>query len=96
MPTKPTKTYGPMSPAPPPPDRSQRYAAIASDGIRSVVWGVGWTEAEARRDAIRWLSEACDAPADVDDRSLTFQPITRDQFERIEAGVVDCAALDLP
>lgn len=64
------------------------FAAVGSDGLREVVWGVGWTEGEAESDAKRWLAEGTGT-----DPELRFEPITLRQAERIDAGEIDWVEL---
>ncbi|MCK9513032.1 MAG: hypothetical protein M0R28_17650 [Pigmentiphaga sp.] len=64
------------------------FAAIATDGISPVVWGVGATEAEAREDA----SDLSDGEVPTD---YVIVPITAAQLEQIEAGEVSLEALGI-
>lgn len=55
-------------------------AAIGTDGMRAVVWGLGETEDEARADAAKYLGG--------DQEPLTFAPITEVQAAVIAGGDV--------
>lgn len=64
------------------------FAAIASNGLEPVVWGIGTTEDAARQEAEEWGGE--DAPGDY-----VFVPITAAQRELIKAGDVSAASLGI-
>jgi len=68
------------------PDRPL-FAAVGSDGLREVVWGVGETEEAARKDAARWIGEAYGPHGEA--AGLDVHPITVAQHARIVAGQVD-------
>lgn len=55
-----------------------KVAAVGSDGVRPVVWGIGASEAEAREDALQWLD-------DDDDEPLEYLPIS-DQAAALVLG----------
>lgn len=63
------------------------FAAIASNGVEPVVWGIGATEAEARDDA-DYLSD--DAPGDY-----VIVQITAEQREQIVGGEVSLESLGI-
>ncbi len=65
-------------------------AAIGSDGVRPVVWGLATTDASA-------IAEACQQDHDgtwADDGSATCE-ISQEIVDQIRQGVVDCAALGI-
>jgi hypothetical protein len=64
-------------------------AAIGSDGLRLVVWGLGADEQSAIEDAARWVEESHPAP------ELTCVKVNLDQVARIAAGAIDCSALGI-
>jgi len=66
------------------------YAAIGTDGMREVVWGIGETEEAAEAEA---ASEAREAGCDPELRRTVA--VTAEQAARIEAGEVDAATLGL-
>lgn len=66
------------------------YAAIGTDGMRPVVWGVGESEQAAREDAC-----LCDELTHDDLDALTLRPITDEQAVRIQRGEVDCKTLGI-
>lgn len=64
-------------------------AAVGTDGVRPVVWGVGSTLAKARAEAECWLSEAGDGEmvqADLD--SLDYHKISKKQAQVVLDGDV--------
>ncbi len=63
-------------------------AAIGTDGVRPVVWGLGETEAHARNEA-RYYDAAWAS------RGSAFVEVTPDIVARIKAGEVDCATLGI-
>jgi len=63
------------------------FAAIGSDGVKLVVWGIGDDDAQACQDAIGYLSEPDDGLC------LITCEIDEEQRERILAGEVDCRTL---
>lgn len=64
------------------------FAAVATDGISPVVWGVGTSEAEAREEA----DELSDGEGPTD---YVIVPITAAQLERIEGGEVSLESLGI-
>ena len=63
---------------------STNFAAIGTDGMRPVVWGVGSTEEAAVADAWRWVE---------DREELRVVAISAERRATIEAG--DVSASDL-
>lgn len=59
------------------------YAAVENEEL---VWGLGFTPADAKRDAEQWIV-GCDTGTRLDDLE-TFE-ITDEQAARIENGDVD-------
>lgn len=59
------------------------YAAVGTNGTRLVVWGIGRSEAAARRDAVRWLVEAEGEPVE-----LEVHRITAAQAARVKRGTI--------
>lgn len=66
------------------------FAAVGTDGISPVVWGIGPTEDAARRDAEDGEEIAALAPGDY-----VIVPITAEQLEQIEDGEVSVEALGI-
>lgn len=69
-----------------------KVAAIGSDGKNLVVWGIGDDAKSAEEDAQHWLIES--GTSDYWD-TLAFVPVTDEQVDRIEGGVIDCATLGI-
>lgn len=55
------------------------YVAVGADGRRRVVWGMGETEREARKDAAEWSSAI---------QRVDLYQITADQYERVKSGEI--------
>jgi hypothetical protein len=64
-------------------------AAIGSNGLELVVWGIGDTREEAEEDATPYAAECTVAP------SLTYVEIDEAQRAQIVAGNVSCASLGI-
>jgi hypothetical protein len=64
-------------------------AAIGSNGLEPVVWGVGDTREEAEEDARGYTSDAYPAP------KLEYVDIDDAQLANVIAGVVSCAQLGI-
>ena len=64
-------------------------AAVGTDGLRLVVWGLGTDEQDALEDAAPYTSDAYPMP------SLTTIEVDREQEARIIAGEIDCASLGI-
>ncbi len=64
------------------------YAAIGTDGVRPVVWGLGMSE-DAEHEARREL-HCSDASSPI-----TIVAVDADQEARIRAGVVDLTELGI-
>ena len=65
---------------------NNHFAALASDGTRQVVWGVGATEEAAEADGRRWLAECQDGEHVGEE--LEIVAISEAQAARIAAGEV--------
>ena len=64
---------------------TSKFAAVGSDGIRDVVWGIGETEEAALMDARSELDQLDPRDSNVE---LTVIPITHEQDSNIKAGFV--------
>lgn len=67
-----------------------KFAAVGDDGTRPVVWGLGDTEAQARRDAEDQAYEF-----DCSTGILTLHEISDELARRIETGEIDAVALGI-
>lgn len=67
----------------------EKFAAVGTNGLVLVVWGLGATEAEALADAAHWT---CDGGA-YPGPDLTVHPVTEAQAAAIEAGDVSWKSL---
>lgn len=65
----------------------EKFAAIGSDGLRTVVWGVGDSEGDALSDASLWLGD------DFASTDLVIRAITSAQFEAVLAGNISWECL---
>ncbi len=63
---------------------STGYAAVGSDGMRLVVWGIGDTAKEARADAVDSVAQGMGGAA----VALECYEITADQAAVVESGDV--------
>jgi hypothetical protein len=75
-------------------------AAIGSDGLRLVVWGLGETVEAARIDAIENLDDCAWAaerePGEyADDTIVRYEDVNDEQRARIVAGEIDCVDLGI-
>lgn len=72
--------------------REGAFAAVGTDGVRPVVWGIGADEDSARTEALSELrayhAGAGGGDAEVDAEDLTVHPITDAQALVILAGDV--------
>jgi len=69
------------------------YAAIGTDGIRPVVWGLGETEGAAGTEAR--IQQAQSVDGDPLNDALVIIEVTAEQSERVTAGVVDLETLGI-
>jgi len=70
-----------------------KFAAIGTDGVRPVVWGLGDNEDDALAEAHSQLREA--APEwNEGHNELTVHPVTDAQVARIQTGDVSWPAED--
>lgn len=69
----------------------QKYAAVGSNGYEDVVWGIGESDAEAEKDAVRWGWESSRSSPE-----LRFEKVDEKQVERIESGEIVWEALASP
>lgn len=69
------------------------FAAIGTDGLRPIVWGLGTTADGAREDAASECDLACGTGWDSD--GSTTVEITPAMAARIEAGIIDPGLLGI-
>lgn len=68
-------------------------AAIGTDGIDPVVWGLGETEESAAADARRWCDD--DGSGQWDSGGSAYVEVSDALAERIRAGTIHCATLGI-
>jgi hypothetical protein len=68
---------------------NSKYAAVGTDGIRPVVWGLGATREDAEEDAIENLAQSGDRSP------LVYVSIDDRTAERVEGGWVDADGLGI-
>ena len=66
-----------------------KIAAVGSNGLELVVWGIGDTRDEAEEDATPYVEDSTIAPR------LTYVEIDEAQRAQIVAGNVSCASLGI-
>ena len=69
--------------------RVSAVAAVGSDGLRLVVWGLGSDDQDALEDAVPYTEDAYPMPR------LRCVEVTEEQRAQIVAGEIDCATLGI-
>lgn len=62
------------------------YAAVGTDGVRLVIWGLGRTPDVAKRDSIRWLTQAAEDDGGPMPLAMRIYPMTEAAFKAARDG----------